>query len=82
MIVTGCGSRNWVLRFTRNGRRRDFGRPCLSWLTKSGMTEPREYMTFPYRVSETTVEEVGWWRAKAWAVFSMSALVMPMALIG
>ncbi|MBK6678034.1 MAG: hypothetical protein IPG52_14890 [Rhodocyclaceae bacterium] len=25
MIVTGCGSRNWVLRFTRNGRRRDFG---------------------------------------------------------
>ncbi len=24
------------------------------------MTEPREYMTFPYRVSETTVEEVVW----------------------
>lgn len=25
IIVSGCGSRSWVLRFTRNGKRRDFG---------------------------------------------------------
>ena len=25
MIVSGCGSRSWVLRYTRNGRRRDLG---------------------------------------------------------
>src|SRR5665647_2740470 len=46
------------------------------------MTEPREYMTLPYRVTETVVLDLGWLRANACAVFSISALDMPMALTG
>jgi len=46
------------------------------------MTDPREYMTLPYRVTDTTVFDFGWLRANAWAVFSIKAFVMPIALTG
>jgi hypothetical protein len=41
------------------------GNPWDSCRTKSGITDPREYMTFPYRVTETVVGDSGWFRAKA-----------------
>ena len=36
----------------------------------------------PYRVIDTVVADSGWLRAKAWATFSIIALLMPIALIG
>ena len=48
----------------------------------SGITEPREYMTLPYRTQETVVALCGLLRACAWATFSIIALVMPIALTG
>ena len=48
----------------------------------SGMTDPREYMTLPYLVTATRICESGWLRAKACAVFSISAFDMPIALTG
>src|SRR5690606_13028720 len=56
--------------------------PALSCSTKSGITEPREHITFPYRTVDTTVRAVGLLRAKACATFSIIALDMPMALTG
>ncbi|GGR34498.1 hypothetical protein GCM10010196_30690 [Agromyces mediolanus] len=58
------------------------GRPASSCETKSGITEPREYMTLPYRVTEMTVSESRLFLAIDIAVFSMSALLIPIALIG
>ena len=47
-----------------------------------GITEPREYMTLPYRVTATVMCEAGWLRANACAVFSIRALLMPIAFTG
>ena len=58
------------------------GPPRRAWSTKRGMTEPRENMTLPYRTQETIVEASGLVREWAWATFSISALVMPIALTG
>jgi hypothetical protein len=49
---------------------------------KSGITDPLEYITFPYLVTDITVLESRLSLAKAIAVFSIKALLMPMALIG
>lgn len=57
-------------------------RPALICSTKRGITEPREYMTLPYRTQETTVRLRGLLRAYAWATFSINALLIPIALIG
>ena len=35
------------------------GLPGAPALTNSGITDPREYMTFLYRVTETVVEDSG-----------------------
>ena len=35
------------------------GWSICSWLTNSGMTEPREYITLPYRVTATVVFDRG-----------------------
>src|SRR5699024_10095567 len=58
------------------------GSPASACFTNSGITEPREHMTFPYLTVDTVVPLDGLFRAKACAVFSMSALDMPIALMG
>ena len=58
------------------------GWPARICSMNSGMTEPREYITLPYRTHETVVCAPGLFRACAWATFSMRALVMPIALTG
>ena len=50
---------------------------------KSGITEPRLHMTFPYRVQARTVPpRSNAFCARAWTTFSPTAFVMPMVLIG
>ena len=58
------------------------GRPALICSMNSGITEPREYMTLPYRTQETVVALFGLFRACAWATFSIRALLIPIALTG
>ena len=48
----------------------------------SGITDPRDAMTLPYRVPQKTVPLSPCMRALATISFSISALDMPMALIG
>jgi hypothetical protein len=47
-----------------------------------GMTEPREYITFPYRTQQTVVEASSSIIVEEIATFSISAFVMPIALMG
>lgn len=58
------------------------GLPARTCSTNNGITEPREYMTLPYRVTDTVVEDSGWLRANAIATRSIMALLMPIALTG
>ena len=48
----------------------------------SGITLPRLHITLPYRVQQMVVCSAGMFRAFAWITFSISALEMPMALMG
>ena len=56
------------------------GCPFRIWSIHSGITEPREHMTLPYRVQQIFVLPLV--RLFAMATFSSRALDMPMALIG
>ena len=58
------------------------GLPSSACSQNSGMTEPREAMTFPYRVRQRIGSPGSICRERAMTFFSMMALVMPMALIG
>ena len=49
---------------------------------KSGMTDPREHMTFPYRVQQIVVFSGATVRLLAIMTFSIMALLVPMALTG
>ena len=57
------------------------GRPSSTWSMNSGMTEPRDPITFPYRVPQITVRP-STFRDAATMTFSIMAFEMPMALIG
>jgi hypothetical protein len=48
----------------------------------NGITDPREYITFPYRVITILVFDFGLLRAKDVAVFSIKAFDIPIAFIG
>ena len=56
------------------------GVPFATCPAKSGITEPLEAMTLPYRVTQITVEPL--LRDLAIATFSIIALEMPIAFIG
>ena len=59
------------------------GSPRFIFSMNSGMTDPREHITLPYRVTAMTVCLVcPPSLAAAYAVFYMRALLMPMALMG
>ena len=58
------------------------GFPSSSCWQNSGMTDPREAMTFPYRVRHSTGSPGSICRERAITFFSMMALVMPIALMG
>ena len=51
------------------------GCPSLSCATKRGITEPREAMTFPYRVAHSSVSSSSSVRAFATMTFSIKAFV-------
>ena len=46
------------------------------------MTEPLEYITFPYRTQQTVVGVLSSIIVDEMATFSINAFVMPMALMG
>ena len=58
------------------------GFPSSIWSQNSGMTEPREAMTLPYRVRHRTGSPGSICRERAITFFSMTAFVMPIALMG
>lgn len=58
------------------------GRPSRMHDTNRGITEPREYMTLPYLTQETVGLLPCVLHAQACATFSISAFVMPIALMG
>jgi len=57
------------------------GWPARNCCTNRGITEPRDHITLPYRVSAIVIP-LAWVRAKACAVFSIRAFVIPIALTG
>jgi hypothetical protein len=58
------------------------GLPCLDLLDEEGDHGAAGVHDVAVARHETVVATVGLLRANAWAVFSMSALVMPIALTG
>ena len=58
------------------------GAPSLICFIKRGMTEPREAITFPYRVQQILVLFGSVLLALAMITFSIIALLIPMALTG
>src|SRR6516165_5578455 len=55
---------------------------ALIWLTKRGITEPRDAITLPYRVTQMVLWPLARLRDFATATFSISAFDIPIALIG
>ena len=59
------------------------GFPALIWSTHSGITDPRDPITLPYRVQQIVVAaSCPRLRPFAIATFSIIALLVPIALIG
>ena len=58
------------------------GRPASTCSTNSGITEPREAITLPYRVPQMTVRVPSRLRDMATMTFSIMAFDIPMALMG
>ena len=60
----------------------EIGLPAKTCSTKSGITDPREAITLPYRVPQITVSQWPRFRDAATITFSIIALEIPIALIG